>query len=98
MESIEIFFIVMIALFLIVFPIAKIIDKFLYRREHKKFVDDGKPIPNIPLMEAHCQTVHTGIALYQMLDCAVCPYREECKKYELRYGHYPNGMKDDRNK
>lgn len=81
---------------LLLVPILARISVLLYRKEHEKYVDDGKPIPNQTLMEIHCSTVHTGIPLYQYLECGICPYKEECKNYELRYKRYPNGMVDSR--
>lgn len=98
MDSTAIFFLCFLGGIYVISFIYVFFSYFIYRYEHKHFVDDEKPIPNIPLMEAHCYAVHTGSGLYQMLDCGICPYKEECRKYELRYGHYPNGMVDSRRK
>lgn len=57
--------------------------------------DDGKPIKNIRNMQIHCDVVSERNDFYWRtgLECAVCAYREECKKYVKRYGRLPNGRK-----
>lgn len=77
---------VIIAIVLLTIPL---IQSYIDFRKYEDFVDDNEPIPNQSLMASHCTVVHTGIALYQMLDCAVCPYKEECEKFELRYKRLP---------
>lgn len=81
-----------IAGLLLAYGIIALLDYFELKAEND-IPDDGKPIKNVPLMQAHCKAVHTGISLYQALDCAICPYKEECKKYYKRYKKYPNGDK-----
>jgi hypothetical protein len=55
--------------------------------------DDGKPIKDIVNMEIRCKVVSKDKDFYWNtgLECAVCAYREDCKRYVIRYGKYPNG-------
>ena len=81
--------IILIVAFLTALLLLPFLQGYIDYRRHADFIDDGKPIPNQSNMEIHCSVVHTGIALYQALDCAVCPYKEECEKFELRYNRLP---------
>ena len=60
---------------------------------NKESEDDGKPIKDIVNMEIHCKVVSKDKDFYWNtgLECAVCAYREDCKRYVIRYGKYPNG-------
>jgi hypothetical protein len=55
--------------------------------------DDGKFIKDKVNMEIHCKVVSKDKDFYWNtgLECAVCAYREDCKRYVIRYGKYPNG-------
>ena len=57
-----------------------------YLEKPQPYVDDGKPIEGERNMIIHCSVVHENIALYSMLNCGICSYKEECKKYMHRHG------------
>jgi hypothetical protein len=83
---------VLILVFFIItmsFHIAEI-NSFIKKRKGE---DDGKPIENEPIMKVHCEVVsrHNDFYWVSGFECAVCAYREECKKYKKRYGKRPNG-------
>lgn len=92
MDGTTIFFTVFAISMLASFAIFETSEQISYYRSHKNFIDDDKPIQNRVDMEIYCTNRKYGIW------CWVCPYTEECKKYELRYKHYPNGDVDKRRK
>lgn len=49
------------------------------------YIDDDKSIARENLMIIHCDVVHDDSSLYAMLNCAICPYKAECKKYTYRH-------------
>lgn len=94
MSDADIVFIILaivLAIFLFLQVLA-VVDMFGRKKKHDAFLkeDDPHPIPNVTLMQNYCTSVHSD-ALFQTLNCWVCPYHEECEEYIIRYGKQPNG-------